>query len=307
MDEVQVYLDFARSLPGHRYVETRVHRPEFHPLFYGTLDFAAVQVTTDVAHFVDYKHGEGVLVEVYRNPQLMYYVYGFIAEDKEEYPDAMEIYVHIVQPRGAHPDGPIRTWETTAGETRAWAHEVLLPAMQRTVEDRYLSVGEWCRFCPAKAICPAMGSLSDEMTYHRETPLPAMPPALIGELYAKAQIIKMFIKAIEEDTARRVLGGEAVPGVKAVAKKASRVFKEGTPLVEKFGEAAYAPRELLSPPKIERLPEGKAFVAEWAYSPQTGLTIALESDKRAAVPVKSGAETFGAALEQLTPPVEDAT
>src|SRR6266550_1405010 len=48
MSAVQTYLDFTRSLPGRsRYVETRVHRPEFHPLFYGTLDFAAIHVTED--------------------------------------------------------------------------------------------------------------------------------------------------------------------------------------------------------------------------------------------------------------------
>jgi hypothetical protein len=299
---VQVYLDFTRSLPGReRHIEARVHRPEFHPMFYGTLDFASVMVLEDVANFVDYKHGQGVLVEVENNPQLLYYAYGFIAELKEDYPDGMIVRLHVCQPRGVHPDGPIRTWDTTAGAIREWAHTILRPAMARTVNDRYLSVGEWCRFCPAKVICPAMTSLATEVALDGSA-VSTFTPERLGDFYAKAQVVKMLVKAIEVETERRVLGGEAVPGVKAVQKISRRVFKDGVPLEATFGEAAWAPRELLSPPAVEKLPDGKTFVAEWAFTPDTGLTVALESDRRSAVSVKSGAETFDGAVKTLDNP-----
>lgn len=294
MAAVQVYLDFCRSLPGrYRYIETKVHRPEFHPLFFGTLDFAAVQVSEDAADFVDYKHGIGVLVEVEANPQLQYYAYGFIGENREEYPDEMTVRLHVCQPRAEHAGGPIRSWETRAGSIRRWANEILRPAMQRVQTERFLSVGEWCRFCPAKLICPAMTSLADEFTFHREAPLQQMPASLVGNLYEKAQVLKMLLKAVEQETERRVLAGEAVPGVKAVARRADRVFKDDTPLEAKFGDDAWEPRKLRSPAQVEKLPNGKEFVAEFAFKPDTGLTVALETDRRTAAVVKTTEEKYG--------------
>lgn len=298
MEAVQVYLDFTRALPGrYRFIETRVHRPEFHPMFYGTLDFIAVSPGEDALDIADYKHGEGILVEVEDNPQLQYYAYGYIAEDRKEFPDEMRVRLHVCQPRGQHPAGPIRTWDTSAGAIRGWAREILRPAMDRTINDRFLSVGSWCRFCPAKLICPAMTALADEFTYRREAPLQQMPPELIGDLYEKAQVLKMLLKAVETETSRRVLGGDPVPGVKAVMKRTDRAFKEEAPLETAFGDDAWQPRKPVSPAQAEKLANGKEFVAEWAFTPEAGLTIALDSDKRAAVAVKSGAETFGAALQ----------
>ena len=46
----------------------------------------------------------------------------------------------------------------------------------------------------------------------------------------------------------------------------------------------------VGPPAVEKLPNGKEFVAEWAFSPDTGLTIALESDPKPAVSVSPEAK-----------------
>ncbi len=289
MTAVQVYLDFVRKLPGRRYIEMKMHRPEFHPSAFGTMDMAAIPVTTEEADFVDYKHGEGIVVEVENNVQIMYYVFLFLGGNTNEYPDDMVIRLHICQPRAPHHKGPIRTWQTTAGYIRKWAYEVLRPAMERTIKERYLSVGEWCRFCPAKLICPAMTSLGDELTYHRATPLKAMANEQIGDFYQKAQWLKMFIRDLEAEAARRVLGGEAVPGLKAVQKRANRVWKEGAEEAAKAGpwktDDLYTIPSFLSPAGIEELPDGKTFVHEWAMTPDTGLTIALATDSKPAVSV----------------------
>ena len=52
-------------------------------------------------------------------------------------------------------------------------------------------------------------------------------------------------------------------------------------LKAKFGEAAYTKPVLLTPPQIEKLPGGKTFVTQCAFTPQnTGLTLAPLSDNR---------------------------
>jgi hypothetical protein len=67
-------------------------------------------------------------------------------------------------------------------------------------------------------------------------------------------------------------------------------------IIARFGEAAYEPRALKSPAQIEALgPEGASVVAEWAYAPFTGLTVALSSDRRQGVRVQSLDEKFAGA------------
>ena len=91
-------------------------------------------------------------------------------------------------------------------------------------------------------------------------------------------------------------------------KKANRVFKDEIKLLDKdekevvvkltdalvdtFGDDAYQPRLFKTPPSIEKLPGGKKFVSRWAFTPDTGLTLAAESDKRDAVKL-TGEEFFG--------------
>ena len=131
MAPVQTYLNYVRSLgEGQQFIEHRVHLPEFHPQFYGTVDFALVHRSHGI-HIVDYKHGEGVAVEVENNSQLMYYAFGFIEADPTLYNDDETVTLTIVQPRMPwHPGGSIRSWDTTVGNLRRWAYEELRPAME---------------------------------------------------------------------------------------------------------------------------------------------------------------------------------
>lgn len=294
MGAVQEYLDFVRVQDGFREVEQRVHIPEFHPQFYGTLD--CVVSGGGMLHVVDYKHGVGVVVDADDNPQLKYYAYGYLGrkeEAAEGWQDSHVVRLTIVQPRAFHPDGTIRSWDTTVGEIRRWAEEELKPAMEATRDLDYLALGQWCRFCPAKLVCPAYDGLARKSLQ--------APTRLT---YAEAQQLKMLIKAVEEDAERRALAGEDVSaeGVKVVKKISHRqwktsvlMHKPGEPalLEAKFGADAWKPRAYKGPPDIEKLPGGKDFVAEFAFQPDNGLTIAPMTDRRRAVKVLTAEEKYG--------------
>jgi hypothetical protein len=290
---VQVYLDYVRSRPaGVRRVEYRMHRPEIHPLFFGTLDcdidydIAEGYVAIDrlVLEIIDYKHGAGVVVEVEDNPQIMYYANGKLAEHPE-WPDAVRVRLTIVQPNAYHPDGPIRSWDTTVGALRTWLRERLVPAMERAGEAQY-KLGEWCRFCPAKLACPAYDDLARKI--------------LAGGVctYAEAQQLKMIIKAVEQEEYKRLMSGLPSTGGKLVMKRVDREWKAQADevIVAKFGEDAYTKPELRSPAQIEALPGGKILVAEWAFKPEGGLTVAAISDKRSEAKPKQASALFGAAI-----------
>jgi hypothetical protein len=63
--------------------------------------------------------------------------------------------------------------------------------------------------------------------------------------------------------------------------------------VVKFGDDAYNPKELKSPAEIDKIgPEGKKFTKEYAYSPDTGYTVASAGDKRVEAKVLRAADAF---------------
>ena len=64
---------------------------------------------------------------------------------------------------------------------------------------------------------------------------------------------------------------------------------------------------MTAPAMAEKLPEGKPFVAEWAFAPETGLTIALADSGKVAIEVKTPEQKYGEPAQYfLTPPAEDA-
>src|ERR1700741_126047 len=125
-DAIQMYLDHVRPFMGHGwtpYIEFPISSP-VHPDFYGSLDFGAVGWGLTRVIVRDLKGGEGITVEAAQNPQIMYYAFGIVdGLERQEgfaFSDDTVVDIGIVQPRAFHADGPIRTWETTVGELKAW-------------------------------------------------------------------------------------------------------------------------------------------------------------------------------------------
>lgn len=265
--------------------------------FYGTGDCCVVHGDGKRMAVTDYKHGEGIIVEVTDNPQLMYYAFGFLLL----HPTVETIMLRIVQPRTF--DEPIKKWVVDADFIRAWVADQLVPAMQETeMAGAALDAGAWCRFCPAKLVCPLMTSLFGAAMKTNPKSVTELSDDSLGRSYQYKQAVNFYLKAMEEETFRRLNNGKVVPGCKLVPKKANRVFKVDAPAVfkAKFGDDAMTKPELRSPAEMEKLGQGaKDMVREYAYTPQTGLTVAIDSDKRVAVKVETTQQAFGDAIKNL--------
>lgn len=305
-DAILMYVNECRQImeefpDGQEFIEFKIDAPEFHHEFYGTTDWAYLVGTRLFVR--DYKHGEGIAVDVEWNPQIMYYAWGLL----RNFPGVDRVSLGIVQPRAFHGDGPIRVWEVDADQIRTWASGTLKPAMDRTALDNDLNAGKWCRFCPAKLVCPLMQSLFGAAMQADPKQAADLSDEALGRSYQYIPAVKMFIKAMEEEAFRRLNSGRTIPYTKLVQQKANRVWKEGalTRLVAALGEDAWTKPELKSPPQIEALGQvGKELAKELAYKPDAGFTVAGLDDKRRAVIVKTVQETFAGAAAALDNPVE---
>lgn len=338
-EAIQMYLDRVRPSIGagpaagryhgeQFFIEAKLSAPDIHEKMFGTVDFGALAPAkfsfapgtcppqfnnNGFLDITDLKMGQGITVEAYDNPQMKYYAFMLIHTKFKELSDDFPVRLSIVQPRAFHPDGPIREWWTTVGYIKAWVVADLLPAMYST--DNSLQAGEWCRFCPAKLACPLLRSLFLAASTFDPNEIVSVDNATLGESYKLVKPAKFYLKAIEDEMLRRLIQGKEVPNAKLVNKRADRIFKtEAVELVEgqevavpiqdalrkRFGADAFTKPELKTPAQLEALgPAGKKFVAEFAYTPVTGLTVALADDKRSKVTVQGAQDRFAAALEAL--------
>lgn len=304
--QIQVYLDTVRNASRDAlstYIEFPISSP-VHPDFYGTLDFGALFV--DRVEITDLKGGMGIIVEPEGNPQFSYYAWGLIEPLEQQrgsqLPDEFPVVLRVVQPRAFHILGAVREWRTTVGALRAWVHDTLVPAMYNAEIDGSLDAGPWCRFCPAKLVCPLLTSLFRAAATYNPREIVNMNDESLGRSYQYRQAVQFYLKAQDEETYRRLNAGRMVPGTKLVPKKANRVWTSDAEkeAKAKFGEDAFTKPAMKSPAELERLdPKAKEFVHEHSYTPNTGLTVALEHDPRPAVKVQSTEEAFGAAIKGL--------
>lgn len=330
-DGIQVYLDRVR--PGidrqrgfinqQFFIEAKLSAPDVHAQMFGSVDFAAMvghEHSRDRAgepkgflDVTDLKGGEGIVVDPEHNVQMMYYAFMILHSYFPDLEDDFPVRLTIVQPRAFSYDGPIREWWTTVGDIKGWVVRDLLPAMHST--DDSLQPGMWCRFCPAKLVCPALASLFKAAVTYDPKSAAHLTNEQLGLSYAQIKPAEFYIKAIEDEVFRRLSAAQDVIGAKLVNKKANRIFKDTVtetvegekvevPLIDaikvRFGDKAFTEPKLKSPAELSALgPVAKAFVSEYAYMPVTGLTVALEDDKRVGIKVQSATERFSGALAAL--------
>lgn len=300
LNDVRQFIDYPTVMIEQRIGEKLPEPP--HPDFFGTVDFAAYGKDDLIVE--DYKHGEGIVVEPFENPQMMYYAYGIILMRKQIFKVDVRsdrlVRLRICQPRAFHEDGPIREWETTAGEIIHWGENILVPAMERADFDTTFDCGKHCRFCPAKLFCPLLSGMFGAAARADVTQVPNFGQDRIAKEYEAIEAVQFYIKALKDEAYRRNMLGNTVPGTKLVLKKANRVWGPTAEPVfkEKFGEDAYTKPELKSPAEMSAIsPAAKELVKQHCFTPQTGLTVVAASDPKAAVKVEKAVDIFAHLIE----------
>lgn len=291
---VQVYLDTVRADlaaagdGAELEIEKRFHLDWLYDGMFGTND-ALVGQPFGLLRIYDYKHGMGVAVDVQDNPQLMYYALG--AAHGETYD---EVELIIVQPRAQHPSGPVRRQRMWVAELDRWANEVLLPGAEATeANGASVRCGEWCKFCPAMAICPAQRenavAIAQEVFRDKPAPPPAPESLGAGELRRVldvAPMVEAWLEACRAHARVMLEHGHATPdelGYKLVEGRSMRKWvsdEEALATMEMFSIDPYE-RKLKSPAQAEKQAKKGAF--DSVITTTRGIQLAPLSDKRPAI------------------------
>jgi hypothetical protein len=231
---------------------------------------------------LDWKFGDGVAVEVEENPQLLFYTAAAIRTPALDwvFKGVKEIECIIVQPP------QVKRWVTSFDRVRLFERELVHAVKQAERPDAALKIGEHCRWCAAKPICPLMTGAVDRAA---QTQIKELDAAQLGQMLERAQMLEDWISDLRALAMQVLESGNPVPGFKLVQKRATRKWADD----ERAKQAllAHLPSEdviettVVSPAQAEKkLKKLKLPLPDdLVVSVSTGNTMAPESDPRPAV------------------------
>ena len=312
LDHVISYATKVREMAGGQpfMVEQRVdfsHVLE-QPDCFGTAD--CIVLAGDEIQIHDLKYGMGVKVDAEENPQLMLYALGAL-RDYDMIAEFKTARLVIHQVRLDH----VSEWTVSVEDLRRFGETARQAAGLALVENPPLIPGEkQCRFCRAKAHCPALAAHVEEVVGSKFDNLDVeeieQGPERMGTNYlahcmSAVSLVEDWCKGIRARVERELLAGNTIDGWKLVqGRKGARKWSSEQEAEALFcsmrlrGDEMYE-NKIISPTTAEKLAKaGRITERQWPKvqalitQSEGGLSVAPASDKRPAASVTAKAEDF---------------
>jgi hypothetical protein len=227
--------------------ETSVDFGDLLPGVFGSTDLIGRLGTRAVV--LDWKFGDGVAVEVEENPQLMFYAAAAMRTPAAQwaFEGATEIEMVIVQPPA------VKRWVTTPERIAAFELQLVQAVKASEKPNAKLEVGDHCRWCAAKPVCPQMTGAVDRALKMK---IEAIDPERLGKYLANAELLEQWITDLRALAFAMLESGTPVPGYKLVAKRATRSWTDETKakaeLLKSLPESEVVEVSVISPAKAEK-------------------------------------------------------
>lgn len=255
------------------------------PEGFGTSD--AVIIGGSTIEVIDLKYGKGVKVEAKNNPQLRLYGLGASALFGDLY-DFKTVRTTIIQPRLDHVSGE----EIPLKELLLWAEEDVAPKARMAMDGTdYTACGDWCRWCPAKAVCRKRAEYNLELAKDEFKAPPLLTDEEIGEVLRRAEEIQKWTSDIQAYALEEALAGKQFDGWKLVEGRSNRKYADDVKVAETlvaagYDEAMLYERKLYGITAMEKLVGKKKLtttLGDLIIKPAGKPVLVPESDKREAI------------------------
>lgn len=333
-ETAQMYVDYCRKrMADYKtetgrnalvFVEERFSLADLKPPFDagGISDCTMIFPLWKTIESVDLKGGRGHVVEAIGNPQARTYSLGAMLKHPGH--DIDKVMSTIVQPRAPHKDGRIRSDVFHVAELLEWTTD-LVAAMRLAAEamqfhnsadmasgtwsSTYLKAGDHCKFCKAKATCPAIkqkvidtvGVWFEETGEARlaNTP-PSTDPVERGHILDMLEMIEGWVKSVREEEHRKAEAGAPATNYGLVPKQGREKWNEGVEeqvigaaVLAKLPESKYLnPGKLKTPKQVRKeLGPQAGLVAGLSTTPDAGTNL-VRLDKTTRAPVQGTAARF---------------
>lgn len=288
----QVTRERRRDAETQVLIEQRLDFSCYVPDGFGTGD--CVIVSKGRLHIIDFKYGQGVLVDAEENPQMKLYALGALREFGEKY-QIKRVKMTIFQPRREN----VTTWETTVCRLKRWADKDLKPKAKKAYngEGNYCP-GEWCLFCKAAVKCRARAEEKLRLAQSEFKLPPLLTDAEIEAVLEKLPDMKKWAEEIQDYALTSALNGKEWKGFKLVEGRSVRKYSDEDEVAKAAMSAGYNDiykKSLISITDMERLMGKKDFatiLGGLIVKPQGKPTLVPDTDKREAITVSNAKNDF---------------
>jgi hypothetical protein len=258
--------------------ETRVGFGDLLPDVFGSTDL--IGRIGKRAVVLDWKFGDGVAVEVEENPQLMFYAAAAMRteETKWAFKDVEEIEMVIVQPP------QVKRWVTTPARIAQFEKDLVRAVKLAQQPNAELKIGDHCRWCAAKPICPQMTGAVDRAL---KTQIDGLDAPTISAYLKNADMLEQWITDLRALALQMLDSGAKLPDYKLVAKRAIRQWTdEDKAKVALFAygltESEVMETSVISPAKAEKALKKRklALPDDLVVAISSGNTLASVDDPR---------------------------
>lgn len=279
---------WIRSIMPLGVAEQPVRVSRIHPVHcWGTPDYYSYGQTTKTIYLPDYKFGHR-FVEVFNNWQIVGYVAGVLEKlglDDQE----TTVIGSIIQPRGYHPEGPVRMWKFTASDIRAHINIAMQAAQEALGPNPKTQAGNHCRDCPARHQCPTLQAAgADGITFTGSSEPSKLTGATLAlELFLLKRAEKLMearITGLEEQAKALLSKGLPLPGI-YMQRTAGRLAWNPDVTIDELrmlGELCkldiIKPPKAITPKQLVDLGIDEAVISEYATRSNGGFKLAFDPD-----------------------------
>lgn len=274
-------------------IEQRFSLDKWVPDSFGSAD--AVIIAGNTIEVCDLKYGKGVKVDAVGNPQLRLYGLG-AAELFGDLYDFDTVRVTIIQPRLDH----VSTEEISLEDLKDWAENWVAPAAKLAMSNTdEVHCGDWCQFCPAKAICRERAEANLELARHDFKKQALLTDEEIGEVLRQADELQKWAADISSYALEQALAGKQYDGWKLVEGRSIRKYADEIKVADTlkaagFDEALLYERKLNGITNMEKLVGKKKLtelLGDLLVKPAGKPVLVPESDKREAINTAESAKS----------------
>jgi len=261
-------------------IETEVGFGDFLPDVFGSCDLLGR--IGNRAIVLDWKFGDGVTVSVEENEQLLFYAAAAMRTPSVSwvFDGATEIECVIIQPP------MIRRWVTTIERVKQFELQLLQAVKASQKKDAPIAVGEHCRWCSAKPVCPKMTGAVDRAL---NLQLKSLDADEIGKFLANCDLLEQWITDLRALAHQMLEADVPVPGWKLVNKRATRQWASedvaDDVLSKVIPKDELYVAKMISPAQAEKVLKklGQQLPDDLVVAVSSGSTLAREDDSRPAV------------------------
>ena len=281
--------------PSRVFIEQRLDYSKYAPDGYGTGD--CVIVSDGLLDIVDFKYGQGVLVEAEQNPQLKLYALGALEAFQDIY-RVDQVRATIFQPRR---DNTVRV-EYSRSELVEWGEQTVKPAAALAAKGKgEFKAGPWCQFCKLAPTCRERAEENLKLARLGFKPGPELSDEEVAQVLRQLPDLTKWAAEVEKyATQAAVSQGKQWEGMKLVAGRSVRKYADENQVIQAARDAGYKDgdifeQKLITLTRMEKLVGKKQFTQIFdglVVKPEGKPTLVPMSDRRKALDLAAPEQEF---------------